>query len=165
MFYYLFSKTFGVLKKQAITDEANIIGIKFAGNKIINSNTTEIGFFIIFAINEDVTTAIDITGSIFRIILKAYPKAIPENIIGKKCPPFRPDSIQIFVKNTFVILVSIKITIPIFLPVSKTVIICSSPENIVRGRIVPIRPRIIPPIIHFIKILVFNGLNTTLVSL
>ena len=156
---------FGILNKQAIIEDANIIGIKLAGNNISKSKTTARGFFIILAKNDEVTTAIDITGSIFNIMLKAYPKAIPEKIIGKKCPPFRPLSIHKFVKNTLTILVSIKITIPIFFPVSNMVIICSYPENIVRGSNVPIKPKINPPIIHFIIILVFNGLNTSLINL
>ncbi len=54
---------------------------------------------MMLAKNAAVTIDIEITGSIPRGMLNAYPIAVPENIRGKKCPPLRPVSMQTFVRT------------------------------------------------------------------
>ena len=64
------SKNPGVLKKHTTTADTKINGIKSTGNIIINNKTTAIGFFKILAMKDVVRIAIEITGSIFKKMLK-----------------------------------------------------------------------------------------------
>ena len=64
------SRNPGVLNKHATTADTSINGIKSIGNTIINNNTTAIGFFKMLAVKDVVKMVIEITGSIFRKMLK-----------------------------------------------------------------------------------------------
>ena len=131
----------------------------------INSNTTASGFFNMPAMKDVVTIDIETIGSIFKRMLMAYPIAVPENIIGKKCPPLSPVSMQTFVRTIFIMLVKIKTINPNCAPVPNKRYICSSPENIASGKKVPIIPSNNPPMIPFMINLFSRPLNIALTIL
>ena len=140
-------------------------GIACIGKHIINNNTTATGFFTKYAIKAVVTIHTQNTGFIPTINDIAYPKHIPENIFGKKCPPLRPNSLHTLVINNLIIAVKNKIIIPILLNSLIIPPICSSPENITKGRKVPATPSKIPAIVAFIIIFFSKILDTLFVIL
>ena len=159
------SAVFGALNIAPNTAPTNIIGTNFIGKIIIKSKTVANGFWRICEMKTEVITAVAITGFRPNKSEKPYPRLIPAKIIGKKCPPFNPDSIQILVSKIFTTPIKINMPAPIATPVPKIVLICSSPENIVSGRKVPIAPRVRPPTAHLKTTYFFSGFKRKWINL
>ena len=96
---------------------ASIKGMYTGGNTIIRRSTVARGFLRVWATSAVVTIAAQKTALMPKSILIEQPIHIPQKITGKKCPPFNPESMQMFVRSSFATAIRRRVRAPmVFIP-------------------------------------------------